>query len=71
MAHRIQNAVTACAIAVATATLTAQLPHSLDDALRASFEREEFEPQSLGQTAWLDGGQRYTTMRQGTHDLVA
>ena len=71
MVHRIRNAVTTCAVILATATLTAQLPPSLDDALRAIFEREEFKPQSPGQTAWLDGGQRYTAVRPGARDLVA
>ena len=60
MAHRIRNAVLACAVVLATTTLTAQLAPSLDDALRAIFEREEFEAQSVGPIAWLDGGQRYT-----------
>ena len=63
MAQRIRNSVIACAIVLATTALTAQLAPSLDDALRAIFEREEFEAQSIGPTAWLDGGQRYTAMR--------
>ena len=46
MAHRIRNSVIACAIVLATTALTAQLAPSLDDALRAIFEREEFEAQS-------------------------
>ena len=71
MAHRFRNAATVCAVAVATATLTAQLPHTLDDALRAIFERQEFEAQSVGPIAWLDGGARYTAVRPGTSDLVA
>ena len=48
MAHRIRNSVIACAIVLATTALTAQLAPSLDDALRAIFEREEFEAQSIG-----------------------
>ena len=60
MAHRIRNSVIACAIVLATTALTAQLAPSLDDALRAIFEREEFEAQSVGPIEWLDGGQRYT-----------
>jgi dipeptidyl-peptidase 4 len=71
MAYRIRNAVMVCAVVLATATLTAQLAPSLDDALRAIFEREEFKGQSVDQTAWLEGGQRYTTLRPGTGDLVA
>ena len=39
--------------------------------LRAIFEREEFEAQSIGSTAWLDGGPRYTAINQSTRDLVA
>ena len=71
MAHRIRNAVIACAVVLATSTLAAQLAPSLDDALRAIFDREEFEPQSVGPTAWLDGGQRYTAVRPRARDLVA
>ena len=71
MAHRIRNSVIACAIVLATTALTAQLAPSLDDALRAIFEREEFEAQSIGSIEWLDGGQRYTAMRPRTRDLVA
>jgi dipeptidyl-peptidase-4 len=71
MAHRIRNAITACAVALTTATLTAQLPHSLDDALRAIFEREEFKAQSVGVIAWLDGGERYSAVRPSPRDLVA
>jgi dipeptidyl-peptidase-4 len=71
MTDRTRNAVAAGAILLATATLTAQLPHTLDDALRAIFERQEFEPQSLGQIAWLDGGERYTAIRPDARDLIA
>ena len=71
MAHRIRTAVIASALALAAATLTAQQPVSLDDALRAIFERNEFAPDSVGTTAWLDGGRRYTAVRRRTRDLVA
>jgi dipeptidyl-peptidase 4 len=71
MTHRIRTAAVAGAVVLATATLTAQLAPSLDDALRVIFEREEFEPQSLGQTAWIESGRRYTAVRPGGRDLVA
>jgi dipeptidyl-peptidase-4 len=71
LTHRILTAITACAVALATTTLTGQLAPSLDDALRAIFEREEFKPQSLDQAAWIDGGRRYTALRAGAGDLVA
>jgi dipeptidyl-peptidase 4 len=71
MARPIRDVLIACSVVLATATLTAQLASSLDDALRAIFEREEFKPQSVGQTTWLDGGQRYTALRPGAGDLVA
>jgi len=70
MAHRIRNAVLVCAVVLATTTLTAQLAPSLDDALRAIFEREEFKGQAVAQSAWLDDGRRYTALR-GAGDLVA
>ena len=71
MAHRIRTPVIASAIALATITLAAQSPAPLDAALRAIFERSEFAPESVGPTAWLDGGRRYTAVRRGTRDLVA
>ena len=71
MTHRIQNAVIVAILTIATTVLTAQVPPSLDGALHAIFERKEFQPQSAGPTAWLDGGRRYTAVRQGTRDLVA
>jgi dipeptidyl-peptidase-4 len=71
MADRIRNTLIASAVAVATVTLAAQSPAPLDDALRAIFERKDFQPESVGPTEWLDGGQRYTALRPGTHDLVA
>ena len=70
MTHRIRNAVLASAVALSIITPRAQSP-TLDDALRAIFEREEFEEQPVGLTAWLDGGRRYTTLRAGARDLVA
>ncbi len=71
MIHRIRNAVIAPVLALATATLFAQLSVPLDEVLREIFEREEFQAQSVGPTAWLDGGRRYTAVRAGTRDLVA
>lgn len=69
MAHHLRTALLSLAVLLASATLTAQIPASLDDALRAIFERNEFQAQSVGPTAWLDGGRRYTAIRNG--DLVA
>src|SRR5215212_10850090 len=72
--HRPRTLVTAsiaaaCALA---ASLTAQAPPSLDDALRRIFERNEYAAQSVGPTAWLDGGTRYTAVTRGASpDLVA
>src|SRR6187401_2693981 len=57
---------------LAAASLTAQTRTSLDDALRAIFERNEYTAQSVGPTAWLDGGTRYTAVVRGAaRDLVA
>src|SRR5215210_1581275 len=59
----------ACAL---SAPIVAQIPHSLDEALTAIFERNEYAAQSVGPTAWLDGGTRYTAVsRAGSRDLVA
>src|SRR5687768_11837499 len=69
MTHRIRHAVIVCSLAVATIPIRAQVPSALDEALRAIFDRQEFDTQSVGPTAWLDGGQRYTAVRRG--DLVA
>lgn len=71
MSHRIRHAATTSILILATTTLAAQLPATLDDRLRAIFERDEFAVQSVGPTAWLDGGTRYTAVRRGGHDLVA
>jgi dipeptidyl-peptidase-4 len=71
MTQRIRPSMIVLVVALATVTLTAQPPAPLDDALRAIFERKEFDPQSVGPTAWLDGGTRYTAVRRGTRDLVA
>ena len=45
--------------------LSAQIPKPLDDALRAIFERNEYAAESIGPTAWLDGGRRYTSVSRG------
>ena len=59
-------------LAALAASLTAQSRTSLDDALRAIFERNEYPAQSVGPTAWLDGGTRYTAVVRGAaRDLVA
>src|SRR5690606_14675210 len=50
---------------LASVSLTAQVPATLDDALRAIFERREFEAQSVGPTAWLEDGRRYAAIRNG------
>jgi dipeptidyl-peptidase-4 len=71
MTSRIRHSVTASALALATITLAAQSAASLDEALRAIFERNEFAAQSVGPTAWLDGGRRYTAVHPVTRDLVA
>jgi dipeptidyl-peptidase-4 len=70
MAYRIRMVVLVSAVALATASIAAQSP-SLDDALQRIFERNELAAESLGPTAWLDDGQRYTAVRRGTGDLVA
>jgi dipeptidyl-peptidase 4 len=59
-------------LSFAAAALSAQIPQPLDDELRAIFERNEYAVQSVGPTAWLDGGTRYTAVVRGaTRDLVA
>jgi dipeptidyl-peptidase-4 len=56
----------------AAATVGAQLPDRLDDAIRAIYERSDYSAESVGPTAWLDGGNRYTSVRRGAaRDLVA
>ena len=70
MKHSTRRAIIVSILALATTTITAQ-PPALDDALRAIFERKEFEVQSPGPTAWLDGGTRYTAIHKSTRDLVA
>lgn len=53
-------------------SVLAQLPDRLDGALRAIYERNEYAVESVGPTAWLDGGRRYTSVRRGAaRDLVA
>lgn len=64
MPHYIRNAF-ASAVLLASVSLTAQVPATLDDALRAIFERREFEAQSVGPTAWLEDGRRYAAIRNG------
>jgi dipeptidyl-peptidase-4 len=71
MNSRIRRSAVACTLVLATSTLAAQRAPSLDDAVRAIFERHEFQAQSVGPTAWLFDGQRYTAVRSGTGDLVA
>ncbi len=66
-------------LASAVSALSAQravepqlLPESLDARLRAIYQAEEFAAQSIGPTAWLDGGTRYTSVTRGeARDLVA
>lgn len=71
MAQRIRTTALASGLALATLSLAAQ-QQTLDDALRAIFERNEFAVQSVGPTAWLDGGRRYTAVRrEAPRDLVA
>ena len=50
----------------------AQLPNRLDETIRAIYDRHEFAAESLGPTAWIDGGRRYTSVTRGVaHDIVA
>lgn len=59
-------------LALSAVAASAQVPLSLDEALRAIYERREYAAQSVGPTAWLDGGQRYTSVTRGeSPDLVA
>ena len=71
----LRNSVTAAtlvAAVVVSATLAAQMPERLDNQLRAIYERNEYQAESAGQTAWLDGGTRYTALTRGQQrDLVA
>ena len=71
MPHHIRNSLVTAALALAATTLTARQGVSLDERLRAIFERNEFAAQSVGATAWLDGGRRYTAVRRTAPDLVA
>lgn len=51
---------------------TPGIPAALDDSLRAIFERNEYAAESVGATAWLDGGRRYTSIGRGQErNLVA
>ena len=71
MDQRIRATIAASGLALATLSLAAQ-QQPLDEALRAIFERNEFAVQSVGPTAWLDGGRRYTAVRrEAPRDLVA
>jgi dipeptidyl-peptidase 4 len=40
----------------------AQAPSTLDEELRAIFERNEYRPAAFGPAAWLETGARYTTV---------
>jgi hypothetical protein len=52
--------------------LHAQLPPGLDAAIGAIFDRSEYSAESVGTTAWLDGGRRYTQITRGRErSLVA
>ncbi len=71
-AYRVARLVACVLVACAGSQLFAQLPDRLDDALRAIVERNEYRVESVGPTAWLDGGNRYTSVRRaGARDLVA
>ena len=59
-------------VLAASVQLRGQLPERLDERLRALYERSEFAAESLGATAWLDDGRRYTAVtRGGNGALVA
>lgn len=65
---------TAAALLAACAgtALLGQGTDRLDTALRAIYQRNEYAAQSVGPTAWLDGGRRYTSLTRGAaRDLVA
>ncbi len=52
--------------------LAAQIPERLDERLRAIFGENAYAAESLGPTAWLDGGTRYTSIARGQErNLVA
>ncbi len=52
--------------------LAAQMPDRLDERLRAIFGENAYAADSLGPTAWLDGGTRYTAIARGQdRSLVA
>ena len=63
----------AAILVVAAAPLVhAQLPERLDEALRAIYQRNEFDTEPFGPTAWLEDGRRYTLLTRGaSRDLVA
>ena len=67
---RTRFAATTSAVFLGITMLAAQAPATLDDALRAIFDRGEFAVRTVGPTAWLDGGTRYTAVRDNG-DLVA
>lgn len=69
MTIHLRAAAIAASVLLGVTALTAQAPGTLDDALRAIFERGDFAVRTVGPTAWLDGGARYTAVRDG--DLVA
>ena len=72
MSARFRTAVAASCVALATITLSGQIAPTLQDALDAIFDRHEFQAESVGPTAWLDGGRRYTAVRRSApRDLIA
>lgn len=72
MSSRRTISVAIAAGLLAASTLLAQSSPTLDEALRAIFDRGEFAARSVGPTAWLDGGRRYTAVRRdGPRDLIA
>jgi dipeptidyl-peptidase-4 len=76
MQSRARRAPIAAFLVVAAAHAAAQVPSSLDDRLRAIFERNEFNAAAFGPVAWLDDGARYTTIEAApagapARDIVA
>ena len=68
----VRRSILLAALLLIPAGVPAQLPDRLDEALRAIYERHEFAAESIGFTAWLEGGRRYTVLsRGGAQNLVA
>jgi dipeptidyl-peptidase-4 len=71
----MQRTLFACLGALAlAASATAQVPERLDRALTAIYGRNEYAPDGLGQTVWIDNGSRYVTIdREGlvAHDTAS